>query len=73
MNLVYNIFNGVFLIPMFSMNSLMRIIGKNKIQMWINTLLYPSLVIILNIIIGFKLDYRVNGFLISLGVAKLVP
>lgn len=73
MNLVYNIFNGVFLIPMFSMNSLMRIIGKNKIQMWINTLLYPGLIIILNIIIGFKLDYKVNGFLMSLGVAKLVP
>ena len=50
----------------------MRIVNKNELQMWLNTLMYPLLVILFNIIVGFCLDFKVNGFIMSLGWSKII-
>ena len=59
-------------VSMYSVNSLMRIVNKNELQMWLNTLMYPLLVILFNIIVGFGLDFKVNGFIMSLGWSKII-
>ena len=50
----------------------MRIVNQNEVQTWLNTLVYPGIVVVMNFILGFWLDFQVNGFIMSLGLSKIV-
>lgn len=40
--------------------------------MYLNTLSYPIIVLFLNFVLGYLLDFKVNGFIMSLGLSKVV-